>query len=666
MRIVIPSLVVLLSMGHVYGSFDPSKDQEHLTTFERHWTDEFDRIPLEDMNANPAFNAWLDGLGEDGIGALKRVYRQTMGWVEKRAVMCTAFEEGMGPKDLVRAVEVCKGLSLPYMLFPDVKTKDEAFLAVARPLLTSFERDFAKPYYYVHQTRERSFTSEAVAFYAALKGADRDCLNILADASLPTCQLQTILYDTPGISAPMIPPLLPYFQDVRDACVNRGNSYLISGTKTVMAATGTIDPGRLVSLRNTFPTPQDRLTLLEGLGSLSPQKADTAVTLLVSDPGRDPKNLLRKLAQSTLGEAGLALLMKRPEERRRLQLVASPDIISPKREAVVQSLFSGCRVEEEKAIESELAHVSVSFEELGFLTSWPDLTPLQRQAMLRPRFFKDAYGQSLSGQLFAKSQAGQDVGPLVALYCALTNGCDSERVHRITRYFDTNDAGQVATAQALVAQGFSPNLRAVIVSRQLRPDTIAPLKRLHETLTPAQMESFVDNLHFGDVSGGALQAISDAHFDRDVLPIVLENTVCLVRNGWSAPAHFQTLKGLLTRDERWAKLNIKALQKSGLSGDQCAALQALRADAGFVYDLLDLWDIYEDKDLFPPLCHLLTGRTQVEQEAIVSAVRASGVNDYAQTLRWVLPKLQELSVDMTTQKSQEMVLYLLGLFGKDR
>lgn len=488
-------------------------------------------------------SAWLNGLSEEGFLALKSFTDMKYTLAQKEAIMSRAWEAGLVSEELLLAREYCAGMGCVGAFFSLVKQKNADLLAPAARIFRAFEACYLKEGGFIPQTQTGNMEEEGRALLACLRHQDPATVSALAEADLPTYQLQMFLAYKHAIAAENMPFLLSLLKDVRqnvedifgpDACVHgqeRTSQLLTSFFNT---------PPHLITIARGASLGCDaRLSFVKGVKRLRVRQAEIAVKLLEADPGRDVRNLLQKMENSYLIDAELEALEALPPDMRRCQFVVSGLRLKGEDLGFIKSLFAGMNADQEKRFERALRHWHPATNALRYLHGF-GFAPLQSALMMDTMAQKPLIVRILSTIDEDKLEG------VIALYRSLIDQCTHTDALRMTLDFDIDTQEERASflpfAQTLVALEFSPEVRTELLSRKVPVESLPILKAMFDGMTFEQIKRALVAISLYHWQSQMLALVENAHFPACHLAHILEHRDWLEASGWLTPAHLTTLK----------------------------------------------------------------------------------------------------------------------------
>ena len=488
-------------------------------------------------------SAWLNGLSEEGFLALKSFTDMKSTLEGKEAIMSRAWEAGLVSEEVLLAREYCAGMGCVGAFFSLVKQKNADLLAPAARIFRAFEACYLKEGGFIPQTQTGNMEEEGRALLACLRHQDPATVSALAEADLPTYQLQMFMAYKHAIATENMPFLLSLLKDVRqnvedifgpDACVHgqeRTSQFLASFFNT---------PPHLITIARNAPLACDvRLTFVEGVKRLRVRQAEVAVKLLEAEPGRDVRNLISKMEKSYLIDAELEALEALPPDTRRCQFVVSGVRLKGEDLGFIKGLFAGMNADQEQQFERALRHWHPATNALRYLHGF-GFTPLQSALMM------DTMAQNPLIVRILSAIDEEKLAGVMTLYRRLIAQCTHTDALRITLDFDIDTQEERATflpfAQTLAALEFPPEVRAELLSRKVPVESLPILKAMFDGMTFDHIKRTLVAISLYHWESHMLALVENAHFPACHLAHILEHRDWLEIYGWLTPAHLTTLK----------------------------------------------------------------------------------------------------------------------------
>ena len=560
----------------------------------------------------------------------------------KKNVMNEGCALDLTGQDLKCLQGLCGDLWYPHLFFEDFKQGKTTFLARVLPMMRKLPLAWGIPNGVFLKDPHGTRSSEYKALFTALRSLEDGRFEILSAADLPILQLQMVLYTGAHVETPLLPLLLSFFEDVRNALGEDRPGGRKDASRAVLKSFESNTVPFLATVANAQVCPQRRLEMLSEMRGVRLRQARLAATLLGADPGRHTSNLFHKLRASALEDTELDALEALPQASRRYQFLVSPAPLDGTELETVKALFEGCTTDDAYHIEREISSDCPSLEMVARLKMW-DFTPPQRASMLHER-------NLLRVERDLSPDACQE---LIALFKALSNGCDFHQtmhvIRRLVREGKPDYDGFSRYGRAVLACGFEGEVVATLMSLPLRTEAILPLKGILEGLGPLQKKSVLGAHGLVSLSARTLELVHGAGFDKDLTPTVMKRVWWLEGRGWSAPEHFEVLKCALgVPFRRWTTLLFQALHQSGLGPQGFEAVYKISPNPSLLHDFLTWCKSFEEKALVIPACALMAGKTPEEQSNFFSHVISGARAGYEDVLKWALPTLVELSFSNKT------------------
>lgn len=576
-------LFLLLVVTRVGASADAFPETDRLSTLTQGWPS-FEQRILERYDQLDALKGWVNGLSQEGFCALKDFVTCGPRGMVRSDRLLEVHGEALSSQEVLLAREHCAQMFYPYLFFPILKEGNTPFLKSAARIFVRLQNcDLFDQKFYPSVPRDAGRERGALTL-ARLKEQSPETLTMLDEGGVSTYQLFAVLFCAPAFDPATLPPLLTFLREVRSAYGDETNQSMETSQGVIEAYLRTPMP-LIKAVMGWNLGSENRFTLLLHGGGLSMRRAQFVSTLLTHDKGRDALNMLYHMDKSPLDDAQLDALEALPQEARRLHFVVSGTLLGDDDVGVVARLFEGCTLDEERNLEYVLRGFSPSVDVLRALLSY-ELSPTGRASGLdRPWDGAACLFEKIL--MHFKEEARANV---VGLYSALISGCTFDEASRVARHFPiacTEEGGVVLPfAEGVRSCDFSPAVRPEILSEKPPLESLPTLKKMFEGMALSDVKKSLTTFREFACSPHLLQGVQEAQFDKNHVPLVLQNARWLEARGWSSPTHFEALKWMLT-------LDICADDVFGLIRKSCTSAQdfeSLRRHASTPEELYDMID----------------------------------------------------------------------------
>lgn len=581
MRLSLICFIVCV-VTRVEASVDVFPETDRLSILTQGWPS-FEQKRVRRYDQLDALKGWVGGLSQEGFCALKDFVTCGPREILPSDRLVWTHGEALSGQEVLLARQHCVQMFYPYLFFPILKEGDTPFLKSAARIYVRLQHcDLFDNEFYpgVPQGEGRERGSLTLV---QLRCQSSSALTMLGEGGLSTYQLFAVLFCAPPFAAETLSHLLTFLREVRGPYGDETFESMDTSKGIIEAYLRTPMP-LIEAVMGWELEHENRFTLLRHVSALSLQHAQFVATLLSHDKGRDALNALNHMYKSPLDDAQLDALEALPQKARRCHFVVSGTRLGDDHVGVVRQLFEGCTVGEERCIERVLRGSPPSMDLLRSFVSY-GLSSTGRASVL-DRPWKGTL--SLFERILTHFKE-EERANVLGLYSALISGCIFDEALRVARHFPiacTQGRAEVLPlAQAVLSHDFPPAVRPVILREKPPLESLPVFKNMFEGMTLFDVEKSLRIFMQSPCSVHMLQGVQEGQFDKDLIPLVMQNAWWLEARGWSAPAHFEALKWML-KGEIPADTVFSQIDKSGLNAQDFVSLRQHASTPVELYDML--------------------------------------------------------------------------------